>query len=73
MQTNSLKQIPDDRMIAMSSVTIEIRGDGSWRGATRVAGSGVVSVHSVNLGKIKACYPWAARPWWAMWERDKKG
>lgn len=59
-------------MIAVSAVTIEIRGAGSWRGATRVAGSGVVGMHSENLRKMKVCSTCVARPWWAKWERAGK-
>lgn len=60
------------QMMVVSSVTIEIRGAGSWRGATREAGSGLVSMHSVNLRKMKVCSTWVARPWWAEWERAEK-
>lgn len=60
------------RTIVVSSVTIEIRGAGSWRGATGVAGSGLVSMHSVNLRKMKVCSTWIDRPWWAKWERAEK-
>lgn len=60
------------RTIVMSSVTIEIRGAGSWRGATGVAGSGLVSMHSVNLRKMKVCSTRIDRPWWAKWERVEK-
>lgn len=59
-------------MIVVSYVTIEIRGAGSWRGATRVAGSGLVSMHSMNLRKMKVCSTWVARSRCAKWERAEK-
>lgn len=59
-------------MIVVSCVTIEIRGAGSWREATQVAGSGLVSMLSVNLRKMKVCSASVARPWWAKWERVGK-
>ena len=60
------------QMIALSAVTIEIRGAGSWRGATRGAGSGVVGMHSVNLRKMKVCSTCVARLWGAKWERAER-
>lgn len=59
-------------MIVVSCVTIEIRGAGSWREATQVAGSGLVSMLSVNLRKMKVYSASVARPWWAKWERVGK-
>lgn len=68
-KTNSLRQNPED---VVSFVAMEIRGAGSWREATRVPGSGLVSMHSVSLRRMKVCSRWMARLWQAKWEELRR-